>query len=112
MKNVRLSDPVIVNRFQNVYTPSDDSYLILDYFKENIDNSYFDGLKIEKINNILDLGTGTGIVAIFFLLIKKLYTNFKPKIFASDILEEAIYCAKFNEKNNHFKDEIRFCFYT
>lgn len=109
MRNVRkLSDPEIVNNFQNVYSPSDDTYLILDYFKENINYSYFDGLKIEKINNILDVGTGTGIIAIFFLLIKKLYTNFNPKIYASDILEEAIHCSKLNEKDNHFKKEIRF----
>jgi len=106
IKNI--PDPIIINKFKSVYTPSDDSYLIIDYFKENINNSHFDGLEFNNINNVLDMGTGSGIIAIFFLLIKKNYIKFKPKIFASDISENAIICSKLNEKNNHFENEIIF----
>ncbi len=97
-----------MNKFKRVYSPSDDSYLIIDYLKENISNSHFDGLEFNNINNILDMGTGSGIIAIFFLLIKKIFSKFNPKIYASDILEEAIVCSKLNEKINHFEDEIKF----
>ena len=101
-------DPIIINKFKSVYSPSDDSYLIIDYLKENISNSHFDGLDFNNINNILDMGTGSGIIAIFFLLIKKNYSKFNPKIYASDILENAIVCSKLNEKINHFENEIIF----
>ena len=60
-----LPDPIIQCDFENVYTPSDDSYLIIDYFKRKINQNYFDGIKLSEIKKILDLGTGTGIIAIF-----------------------------------------------
>ena len=101
-------DPIINYNYENVYAPSDDTYLILDYFKNKIDNSYFDGININEIKNLLDLGTGTGIIAIFFLLIKKKIINFSPKIYASDISENAIKCAKLNQKANEIYDEINF----
>lgn len=102
-----LPDPIIECDFESVYAPSDDSYLLIDYFKSKIDQIYFDGIKINEINNILDLGTGTGIIAIFFQLIKIENPNFNPKIFASDILEDAIKCAKLNEKRNNIDNQIQ-----
>jgi release factor glutamine methyltransferase len=101
-------DPIINCDFNNVYAPSDDTYLILDYLKSNIDSLYFDGIKIDEIKNILDLGTGTGIFAIFFQLIKTKYSNFNPKIYASDILKEAINCAENNQEQNGIEHEITF----
>ncbi|MFX0019088.1 MAG: HemK2/MTQ2 family protein methyltransferase [Promethearchaeota archaeon] len=109
MNNIKeFPDPIIVNKFKSVYSPSDDSYLIIDYLKENITNSHFDGLEFNKIKNILDMGTGSGIIPIFFLLIKKKYSKFNPKIYASDILEKAIVCSKLNEKINNFENQIIF----
>ncbi|MFW9969749.1 MAG: methyltransferase [Candidatus Odinarchaeota archaeon] len=105
---LNFSDPIIKCDFKSVYTPSDDTYLILDYFKSKIDSSYFDGIKINKIKKILDLGTGTGIIAIFFHLIKKNLQNFNPKIYASDILKEAIKCAEINQKLNGIDHELIF----
>jgi len=104
----KLPDPKIICDFKNVYYPSDDTYLIIDYFKNNISEKSFDGIKIEKIKNILDLGTGTGIIAIFLLYLSEYYENFNPKIYASDILKEAIDCAKINEKLNKFEGRIQF----
>ena len=101
-------DPIINCDFEKVYAPSADTYLILDYFKTNIHSSYFDGIKIHEIKNILDLGTGTGIIAIFFQIIKNHYLDFNPKIYASDISEEAIKCAELNQKANKIHDEINF----
>lgn len=103
-----LPDPIINCDFEIVYTPSDDSYLLIEYFKHKIDKHSFDGIKLSEINNILDLGTGTGIIAIFFQMIKIYHSNFNPKIYASDILEEAIKCAKLNEKTNKILNEITF----
>ncbi|MFX1314391.1 MAG: HemK2/MTQ2 family protein methyltransferase [Promethearchaeota archaeon] len=101
-------DPVIKCDFENVYYPSDDTFLLIDYFKQNVNENYFDGIKVNQIKNILDLGTGTGIIAIFFQLIKQKISNFNPKIYASDILEEALICAKINEKLNSIENEIIF----
>jgi len=103
-----IPDPIINCDHKNVYTPSDDSFLLIDYFKRNIDENNFDGIPISKIENVLDLGTGTGIIAILFQLIKIQYLNFNPKIYASDILKEAIECAKINEGANSINKEIIF----
>ncbi len=103
-----LPDPVIDYDFENVYAPSDDTYLLIDYFKQNINQMYFDGIKLTEIKKILDLGTGTGIISIFLQLIKKDNINFNPKIYASDILEDAIKCAKLNEKRNNIDNQIEF----
>ena len=103
-----LPDPIIQCDFENVYAPSDDSYLLIDYFKLNINENNFDGITFSEIENILDLGTGTGIIAIFFQLIKNKYSHFNPKIYASDINLSAIKCAKINEAANQINKEITF----
>jgi HemK-related putative methylase len=101
-------DPDIDCPFEEVYKPSDDTYLITDYFKENINENYFDGIDIKKIKNILDMGTGTGIIALFLNEIKKRNANFSARIFASDVLENAIKCAKLNEVINNLEKSINF----
>ncbi|NVM16233.1 MAG: methyltransferase [Candidatus Lokiarchaeota archaeon] len=101
-------EPNIDCHFEDVYVPSDDTYLIIDYFRENINENYFDGLDINKIKNILDMGTGTGIIALFLQEVKKRNLNFSPQIIASDILENAIKCAKLNESFNNPEKGITF----
>ena len=101
-------EPKINNIFDDVYSPSEDSYLIIDYFRENIDENYFDGFELAKIRNILDMGTGTGVIAIFLQLIKMIVPKFSPQIFASDILENAIKCAISNENANNLENKIEF----
>ena len=103
-----LPDPIINYDFEKVYAPSDDTYLIIDYFKKHIDYDNFDGINIKEIKRVLDIGTGSGIIAIFFQIIKTYNPNFNPEIYASDILEEAIKCAKLNERENNFEGEIKF----
>jgi HemK-related putative methylase len=103
-----IPDPLIRCDYKNVYYPSDDSYLIIDYFKKNIEDNFFDGIDLSEIDNILDMGTGTGIIAIFLQQIQSINPNFNSKIYASDILEEAIKCAKINEKINHKVNKITY----
>jgi len=103
-----IPDPLIACDFENVYYPSDDSFLLIDYFKEKISDNYFDGINVNEIEYILDLGTGTGIIAILFQFFKVKSKKFNPKIVASDILENSIECAKKNESLNKFYDEILF----
>jgi len=103
-----LLDPDIDNNYENVYSPSDDTYLIMDYFKKKIRRDYFDGLELKNIRKVLDMGTGTGIIAIFLQLIKKLNPYFTAEIYASDILENAIKCAKDNERINNIENKLVF----
>lgn len=100
-KQNNYDDPIINNCSENVYNPSDDTYLIIDHIKNAVTSISFDGFNIKKIDYILDMGTGTGIIAIFLKLLGTQLVNFNPKIFASDILKEAIECAKKNEKLNN-----------
>ena len=109
MKNINtFPDPIIQSTFKGVYPPSDDTYLILDYFKKNVNENFFDGLPINSIKKILDMGTGTGIIALFLQEIKKYLSKFTPKIYASDISDVAIRCATLNERINNYKDSITF----
>lgn len=101
-------DIILECPFEDVYAPSDDSFLIVDYFKENIDENYFDGLDVKSVKNVLDMGTGTGIIALYLTKMKNQITNFSSNIFASDILKNAIRCAKLNERLNNFYQSITF----
>ncbi len=94
--------------FENIYPPSEDTYLIIDYFKRKLSKTHFDGINLSKIKNVLDLGTGTGIIAIFLQLAILQKINFIANIVASDILGEAIICAKKNEALNKIQKKIRF----
>jgi HemK-related putative methylase len=99
--------PIINNLSEIVYHPSDDTFLFLDYFKEMYSSKNAqDDLK--RFKNILDMGTGTGIIAIFFALLSKETQNFNAHIYASDILKEALLCAKKNEKENGLKNSINY----
>ena len=100
----KMSDPIILNPFEDVYSPSDDSFLILDFIRSNISQEMFDEIPIKEIKYILDLGTGTGIVAIFL----ELLNLFPSQIYASDILPNAIKCAQMNEKRNNIENKINY----
>jgi release factor glutamine methyltransferase len=54
------------------------------------------------------MGTGTGYIALSLQIMKTIIPKFNPKIFASDILEEAILLSKDNERLNNFEEEIEF----
>ncbi|MFW9940906.1 MAG: HemK2/MTQ2 family protein methyltransferase [Candidatus Thorarchaeota archaeon] len=103
-----IPDPLIECDFENIYHPSDDSYLLLDYFRKKITDDSFDGIMFEEIEYLLDMGTGTGIIAIFFQLLNSLKPKFNPKIYGSDILEESLICARRNEILNKIKSKIVF----
>ena len=53
-------------------------------------------LKKKKFNNVLDLGSGTGILAFI------IYQKFRTKIIASDIDDKVKYCFDYNKKLNNF----------
>jgi HemK-related putative methylase len=101
-------DPIIHYTSNGIYPPSDDTYLIIDYLKKKINNNFFDGLPINTIRKILDMGTGTGIIALFFQEIKKYLSKFTSEIYASDISDAAIRCATLNERKNNYEDSITF----
>jgi HemK-related putative methylase len=99
-----IPDPIIHNPFENVYSPSDDSFLILDFIRNNISQEFFDEIPIKDIKTILDLGTGTGIVAIYL----EQLGIFQSQVYASDILLNAIKCAQMNEKRNNIENKIKY----
>jgi HemK-related putative methylase len=102
------NDPIISCTDDKIYFPSDDTFLLIEYFKKVISKSSFDGYDIKEIHNILDMGTGTGIIAIFLKMFANQLDNFNPRFYASDILKEAIECAKNNKKINKVKGKINF----
>ncbi len=93
---------------KNVYKPLDDTYLFLKYFKQFINKDNIDGIKLNKISYILDMGTGTGIIAIFFAKYFKSNLGLNIKIYASDILLDAIKLSKKNAKKNGLEKQIVF----
>jgi len=103
-----LPDPLIECNYESVYFPSDDSFLLLDHFRKSIKQTNFDGIDLKKVENILDMGTGTGIIPIFFQMLKSKSKEFNPRIYASDVLEESIFCAKKNATLNNFTNQITF----
>ncbi len=103
-----LKDPIIKACDDMVYYPSDDSYLLVDYFYSHSTSVSFDDIKSNSIHNILDMGTGSGIIALSFLFLKQAHVDFNPKIYASDVLESAINCARVNEGANNFHEKIEF----
>ncbi|MBY9006299.1 MAG: methyltransferase domain-containing protein [Candidatus Lokiarchaeota archaeon] len=101
-------DPKINCESDLIYIPSDDTYLITDFIKEKLNTNSFDDIKLENIKNVLDMGTGSGIIPILLLIIKKENRNFKANIYASDISEVVLKCAKNNELLNGFNSQINF----
>ena len=72
-----------------VYEPADDSELLRDEAKNYA----------KKANLILDMGTGSGIIAIACAL-----ENPQAKVIGIDISKEAVACAKENAKSNNAKN--------
>ena len=72
---------------EGVYPPSEDSYLLLDSIEINAGESF------------LDIGTGTGIIAIAA-------AREGANVTATDISEEAVECARKNAKRNGVDIEI------
>jgi HemK-related putative methylase len=54
------------------------------------------------------MGTGSGIIAIFLEMVKSKVKKLDPIIYASDILEQSIKCAKKNEVINYNENRITF----
>jgi len=78
-KNFRVLD--------NVYLPSDDTYLLLD------------NLIVEKDDFVLDLGTGCGILGI-------IASEKADKVVITDISPVAMKCAKLNVSYNDLSDKV------
>lgn len=71
-----------------VYSPSDDSFLMVDH------------LSVQKDGYVLDMGTGTGILAIKAVLLGA------RRALAVDINPNASRCALRNAKSNSLRDQI------
>lgn len=69
------------------YTPSDDSYLLVEH------------LKIRPTDVILEIGTGCGIIALVAARMAK-------RVIATDISPAAVQCARKNVKTNQLESKI------
>jgi len=88
LKKILEIDDLKIKICENVYPPSEDTFLLIDALKKyNV-----------KRKKILEIGTGTGIIAIY--LAKR-----GAKVYATDIKKEAVQCAKENAKINKVKIE-------
>ncbi len=112
---VNLSDLILnlqIPRIDDVYYPSDDSYLVIDY----VDTPEFEKLFLnlsESKNEIkiLDMGCGTGILG-FCTTYKLISTGFCKTVHLTyaDVNQKAIEVTKFmvNENYTHLKNLNRF----
>jgi release factor glutamine methyltransferase len=73
---------------EKVYEPAEDTYLLAE------------NLKIKKTDKILEIGTGTGIIAI-------ITSKITEKVIAVDINKYAVECARKNSGINHSNIDIR-----
>ena len=80
----------IINTHENVYVPAEDSYLLAE------------NLVIEKGKSVLEIGTGSGIVAMYA-------SKLTDKVTATDINFDAIELAESNFKANNI-DNIELLF--
>lgn len=73
-----------------------------------INKDFIDGKKLSEISYILDMGTGTGIIALFLAKYFKSNLHSNIKIYASDIILDAIELAKKNAQKNGLEKKIHF----
>lgn len=73
---------------QNVYEPAEDTFLLAE------------NLKVKKTDKVLELGTGTGIIAIII-------SKIADSVVAVDINKYAVECARKNSVINHANIDIR-----
>ena len=71
----------IINTHENVYVPAEDSYLLAE------------NLEVENGKSVLEIGTGSGIVAMYA-------SKLTDKVTATDINFDAIQLAESNFKAN------------
>lgn len=74
---------------ERVYEPAEDTFLLAE------------NLKVEENGDVLDLGTGCGILAV-------LAAKQARKVVATDINPYAIKCAKENARKNSVEDRVEF----
>ena len=75
----------IINTHENVYVPAEDSYLLAE------------NLEIENGKSVLEIGTGSGIVAMYA-------SKLTDKVTATDINFDAITLAESNFKSNNINN--------
>jgi release factor glutamine methyltransferase len=73
---------------EKVYEPAEDTFLLVD------------NLEVKKTDNVLEIGTGTGIIAI-------IASKQAKNVVAVDINEYAVECTKKNSEINHSSIDIR-----
>ncbi len=73
---------------ENVYEPAEDTFLLAE------------NLKVKKTDKVLEIGTGTGIIAI-------LTSKITEKVIAVDINKYAVECARKNSEINHSNIDIK-----
>ena len=80
----------IINTHENVYVPAEDSYLLAE------------NLEVENGKSVLEIGTGSGIVAVYA-------SKLTDKVTATDINFDAIQLAESNFKANNI-DNVELLF--
>ena len=73
---------------EKVYQPAEDTFLLAE------------NLKVKKTDKVLEIGTGTGIIAI-------LASKITERIIAVDVNKYAVECARKNSKINHSNIDIK-----
>ncbi len=89
-EGIQMENEVIINTSNDVYPPSEDSYLLIDTLLSYLKDSKNSNL------SLLDIGTGTGVIGI-----SSVKSNCIGKLTLSDINPKAVSLTKNNLKENH-----------
>ena len=97
-------DHLKIADYNLVYEPSEDTFLMLDALHHEF--TVTRNNHVEKIKNILEIGSGTGVSIVSAGMLMKQLQRTDYKLYATDINQEAVRITRQTAKENGLDDDI------